>query len=158
MINYQIVKPISLLTRIMSRLSNNDLSVEISGTKQKSEIGEMARAVEIFKINAIKKQQAENALQALNEQLEEKVYQRTKKLEEKEIRLAAMAKHAIEGEDRLKMLINTAMDAVIQIDKEGVVINWNKQAETIFGWSSSDVLGHKMHDFIIPEQYARTTY
>jgi PAS domain S-box-containing protein len=149
----QIVRPISRLTKIMSRLSNNDLDIEVSGTEQKSEIGEMARSVEVFKINAIKRREAENALQVFNEQLEETVYQRTKKLEENEVRLAALVKNAVEGEERLKTLIDTAMDAVIQIDEVGNIINWNKQAETIFGWSSSHVLGHELHNFIIPEQF-----
>jgi PAS domain S-box-containing protein len=148
-----IVNPISRLTQIMSRLSSNDLDVKVFGTKQRTEIGEMARSVEIFKINAVKKQEAENALQALNEHLEEKVHQRTIKLEKNEARLATLVKYAVEGEERLKILINTAMDAVIQLNEEGIIINWNKQAETMFGWSSIDVLGHKLHNLIIPEQY-----
>ena len=153
MMNCLIVHPISKLTNTMSRLSNNDLSVKILGTELKSEIGEMARAVEVFKINAIEKQQAEGALQTFNEHLEETVQQRTKTLEENEVRLAAMAKHASEGEERLETLIDTAMDAVVQINEQGIVINWNKQAEIIFGWPLNEALGQKLHHLIIPEQY-----
>jgi len=151
--NCLIVAPISRLTNIMSRLSNNDLNVIVSGTLQKSEIGTMARSVEVFKTNAIKKQEAENALLILNDQLEEKVNQRTQKLKDNEVRLAAMAEHAVEGEERLKILINTAMDAVIQIDDKGCIVIWNKQAEFIFGWSSHETLGLNLHELIIPESY-----
>ncbi len=153
LMNCQIVGPISRLTHIMSQLSSNNLSVKVLGAEQKTEIGEMARSVEVFKLNAIKKQEAENALQKLNEQLEEKVRQRTVNLKEKELRLAAMVRHSIEGEERLKILVDTAMDAVIQINKIGVVINWNKQAEIIFGWTYSNAFGQNLHDLIIPEKY-----
>jgi len=150
-----IVQPITRLTHTMTLLANNELSVEVSGSNKKTEIGEMARAVEVFKVNAIKRIEAELALQDLNEQLENKVRLRTKKIEENEERLAEMAKHAIEGEEILKILINTAMDAVIQIDNKGVIINWNAQAEVIFGWSRDQVMGQFLHNFIIPNQFKK---
>ena len=52
--------------------------------------------------------------------------------------------------------INTAMDAVLQMDAEGNISGWNNQAETIFGWSRNEALGRKMHEMIIPPQYRQT--
>jgi methyl-accepting chemotaxis protein len=47
--------PISAITRAMLRLAENDLSVEIYGTARGDEIGSMAKAVEVFKRNAIER-------------------------------------------------------------------------------------------------------
>ena len=49
--------------------------------------------------------------------------------------------------------VNSAMDAVLQMDAEGNISGWNHQAETIFGWSRNEAVGRKMHETIIPLQY-----
>ena len=52
-----ITKPISAMTAAMGRLAKKDMSTEIPATENKDEIGEMARAVEVFKENMIKADQ-----------------------------------------------------------------------------------------------------
>ena len=49
-----ISKPISRLTGTMESLADGDLSVEVLGARRTDEIGAMARAVEVFRENAIK--------------------------------------------------------------------------------------------------------
>lgn len=46
-------KPVRLLTNAMSRLAGNDWNVEVPGTARKDELGEMARAVNVFKTNGV---------------------------------------------------------------------------------------------------------
>jgi methyl-accepting chemotaxis protein len=48
-----ISRPVVLMTGTMGRLAQGDLTVEIPGTGNKDEIGEMAKAVGVFKDNAI---------------------------------------------------------------------------------------------------------
>ncbi|PWC47134.1 methyl-accepting chemotaxis protein [Azospirillum sp. TSA6c] len=48
-----IVKPITGITGTMSRLADGDLSVEVAGKDRGDEIGGMARAVEVFRQNAL---------------------------------------------------------------------------------------------------------
>jgi PAS domain S-box-containing protein len=55
-------------------------------------------------------------------------------------------------EERTGLIVDTALDAVITIDSHGTTTGWNKQAESIFGWSSSEAIGRHMSDLIIPEQ------
>ena len=150
---YKIIQPISKLTDVMSELSNNNLDIEIFATDQNTEIGDMARSVDIFKLNGIKKIQAEKALQQSNEQLENRVKERTKSLSESKAHLSLLANKAIDGQQRLNTIINTAMDAVVQMDCKGMIIHWNNQAEIIFGRLSKDVLGLPLHEVIIPQQY-----
>ncbi len=53
--------PISRLTKTMRALADGDLDVEVRGTKGKDELGEMARAVEVFRENGIKVEQMTEA-------------------------------------------------------------------------------------------------
>ena len=56
------------------------------------------------------------------------------------------------AEERTRLTIETAMDAVITMNAEGEITSWNKQAETVFGWSSQDALGRRVSEVIIPEK------
>ncbi|MDD3182677.1 MAG: methyl-accepting chemotaxis protein [Alphaproteobacteria bacterium] len=49
-----ITTPLSLLTRIMQKLSNHDLAVDVVYTSAKSEIGAMASSIQVFKDNALR--------------------------------------------------------------------------------------------------------
>ncbi|MEY9325045.1 HAMP domain-containing methyl-accepting chemotaxis protein [Sinorhizobium fredii] len=68
-----ISRPINRTTEVMRTLSDGDLSVEIPFTDRTNEIGEMARAVEVFKRNGIKVRELnaqEAALQAKSADLQ----------------------------------------------------------------------------------------
>jgi PAS domain S-box-containing protein len=57
------------------------------------------------------------------------------------------------GEERTRLIVENALDAVITIDREGTVVGWNPQAEVTFGWTSSEVIGHPLADTIVPVRY-----
>jgi methyl-accepting chemotaxis protein len=48
----RVAKPLGMITTAMRRIAEHDLGVEIAGTERGDEIGEMARAVAVFKENA----------------------------------------------------------------------------------------------------------
>jgi PAS domain S-box-containing protein len=52
-----------------------------------------------------------------------------------------------------EQIIEMALDAIIQMDESGNITSWNPQAELIFGWTVSEVIGKKMSDTIIPDNY-----
>jgi PAS domain S-box-containing protein len=56
-----------------------------------------------------------------------------------------------ESEQLARGIIDTALDAFIQMDENGTISDWNSQAEKIFGWSRSEALGGKLSELIIPE-------
>jgi PAS domain S-box-containing protein len=55
-----------------------------------------------------------------------------------------------EAEQLAREVIDTALDAFIRIDDTGRVLEWNTQAEAIFGWSRAEMLGSLLADTIIP--------
>ncbi|MFT6970889.1 MAG: PAS domain S-box-containing protein [Roseivirga sp.] len=58
-----------------------------------------------------------------------------------------------DNETKLRTIINSALDAIITINKEGKITEWNPQAEQIFGWTLDEVLGKYLTENIIPSQH-----
>jgi methyl-accepting chemotaxis protein len=56
-----ITRPVSDMTASMTRLADGDLSVEVPATQNRDEIGEMAKAVLVFKDNAVQKKRMDEA-------------------------------------------------------------------------------------------------
>ena len=48
-----------------------------------------------------------------------------------------------ESEQLARGIIDTALDAFVQIDEKGIVRDWNSQAEKIFGWPRDEALGNE---------------
>jgi len=59
-----IIGPLTKSIAVMSRLADGDYQVEIPYLERENEVGVMARSLDVFKKNAIEKQQAEAAAQA----------------------------------------------------------------------------------------------
>lgn len=58
-----------------------------------------------------------------------------------------------DSEKKLKLIMNSALDAIICIDRKGNISFWNPQAERIFGWKESEVMGKRLSGVIIPPAY-----
>lgn len=57
-----------------------------------------------------------------------------------------------ESEARTRMIIETALDAVIVMDDHGRITDWNAQAQTMFGWPPEEAIGQSLSSLIIPPQ------
>ncbi len=67
--------------------------------------------------------------------------------------LAATAASLKESLARAQLLLDSAMDAVICIDQNGIVQAWNASAESIFQYPAEDAIGHSLGDLIVPPAY-----
>ncbi|MFJ7336598.1 response regulator [Streptomyces sp. NPDC101116] len=56
-------------------------------------------------------------------------------------------------QDQARSVIETARDAFVSIDEDGLVIDWNHSAEKLFGFSHHEAMGRPLTDTIIPERY-----
>ncbi|GMR05436.1 MAG: hypothetical protein BMS9Abin25_0011 [Gammaproteobacteria bacterium] len=56
-------------------------------------------------------------------------------------------------EVRIRMIFESTLDALIVIDEKSVISEWNPQAETIFGWKKSEVIGRTLMETIIPPNF-----
>jgi PAS domain S-box-containing protein len=61
------------------------------------------------------------------------------------------AEEALRKSEALKgMILETALDAIISIDRAGLVQEWNPAAERIFGYTRAQAMGRPMDELIIP--------
>lgn len=79
---------------------------------------------------------AQQALAQLNADLERRVDERTAQLQF--------------SYERIRAIIDTALDGLIVMDHNGRITEFNPAAEQIFGFARSEVLGHELADTIIP--------
>jgi two-component system, NtrC family, sensor kinase len=56
-------------------------------------------------------------------------------------------------ERQLTVISSAAKDAIIIMDGEGRVSHWNKAAESIFGYSPTEILGHDLHSLLAPAAF-----
>jgi PAS domain S-box-containing protein len=56
----------------------------------------------------------------------------------------------LQSQERNRAVVETALDAVITIDSQGLVTEWNGQADKMFGWSKSEAMGRRLAELIIP--------
>jgi PAS domain S-box-containing protein len=57
------------------------------------------------------------------------------------------------SEAHTRRIVELALDGFIGMDAAGVIIDWNVQAEHIFGWSRQEAVGRLLSATIIPEPY-----
>jgi PAS domain S-box-containing protein len=58
-----------------------------------------------------------------------------------------------ESERRTRLILDTAYEAFISIDVDGRIVDWNAEAERVFGWTREEALGRVLADTIIPERH-----
>lgn len=88
----------------------------------------------------------EQELHELNTDLEARIEQRT---QEMRVTLSMLA----ENRQKLQGIVDTALDAVVRVDALGTIVGWNRQAETVFGWTAQEALGRLLHETIVPPQH-----
>ena len=59
----------------------------------------------------------------------------------------------LEGKQRLQSIVDTSLDALVQMDTNGLITGWNKQAERYFGWAFGEALGRNLGETIVPPRY-----
>ncbi len=55
------------------------------------------------------------------------------------------------SDERVREIIEVALDGVITMSKEGLVTGWNPQAEQVFGWTREEAAGRILAELIIPK-------
>ncbi len=68
-----------------------------------------------------------------------------------EAKRAEEALHA--SEQRNRLVVESALDAVVTMDRSGVVTGWNPQAETTFGWTGDEAVGRRVDEVLIPRRH-----
>jgi PAS domain S-box-containing protein len=97
-------------------------------------LGESSRRI------MVRQQRAEAALKKTQEELEDRVKERTAALQESTAELIEKA-----------TLLDLANDAIFVKTAEGTISYWNRGAERLYGWTSSEALGHSPAELLRSE-------
>jgi PAS domain S-box-containing protein len=68
-------------------------------------------------------------------------------------RLRQEARAVWQSEERTRLVLDTAPDAFITLDRDGRITTWNESAERLFGWTKEEALGRTMRDLIVPPAF-----
>lgn len=88
---------------------------------------------------------AESATDKAREELEERVRDRTKELS----RALAQIR---DSEAHTRAVIDSASDAFIAIDQDGLIIDWNPEAGATFGYEREEVVGRPLLEMVLPTE------
>jgi PAS domain S-box-containing protein len=56
------------------------------------------------------------------------------------------------GADHVRSMLEGAHEAFIVMDSNGLITDWNRQAEITFGWSREEAIGRVLADTVLPER------
>ena len=104
-----------------------------------------------FDITAIK--HAELELRALADTLAERIAERTASLEEASQQLTLSNSRLREGEARLRAILDTAADGIVTINSDGLIDEFNRASEQLFGYAAEEVIGKNI-SILMPPSYA----
>ncbi|MGI8561831.1 MAG: MHYT domain-containing protein, partial [Luteimonas sp.] len=62
------------------------------------------------------------------------------------------------GKEQARAIFETAHDAYVAIDPGSTILEWNRKAEYIFGWSREDAIGRNLADTIIPARFRQAHF
>ena len=69
------------------------------------------------------------------------------------ISLEEVSKELKISEERNRIIVESANDAFVGMDAQGLITDWNPQAEQIFCWKKAEVIGLLLEEIIIPPQF-----
>ncbi|MDD2723683.1 MAG: PAS domain S-box protein [Methylovulum sp.] len=62
----------------------------------------------------------------------------------------------IESERRTRLIIESSTNAIVIMDSYGIITDWNRQSEKIFGWSAEEAIGQNLDELIVPPRLRQT--
>jgi PAS domain S-box-containing protein len=68
-------------------------------------------------------------------------------------RIEQASKDLEQQRDNLQAIFEAALDAIVVINENGMITEWNSRAEELFGWLRKEILGKELSETIIPPAY-----
>ncbi len=131
LLSQSISRPLTRLNKVMDDLSKGNLDVEIVGANRGDELGDMARAVEVFKQNGL-----------LVKQLEKDTQQQLIMAMDRSGQIDAISKS----------------QAMIEFTPQGEILNANENFLTTTGYSLDEIKGNHHSMFVDPEYASGVEY
>ena len=137
-----ISRPILNLANTAKKISKtSDYSIRVKKEEGEDEIGTLVSGF--------------NEMLSQIEKREKKLKTNQGHLEEKIIECRLAGAEVEKSEASVRTILENAFDAIITMNAEGVITNWNQRAVSIFGWHANEAIGKNLANLIIPDQYRK---
>jgi PAS domain S-box-containing protein len=140
------------------RKDDEEISVELSLSP--IELGDGADDSRRFVLAIIRdvsrRKRAEEEIRQLNQELENRVKERTSQLEATIAELESSQQELRQSEERFRLFVEGASDyAIFMLDSAGRIVSWNDGAERIQGYKVWEVIGEHFSVFYTKEDVER---
>jgi PAS domain S-box-containing protein len=141
------------------RKDGEEISVELSlspiSLVYETDGGEGQFVLAIIR-NVTGRKEAEEAIRQLNQNLENRVKERTSQLEAALAELESSQQELRQSEERFRLLVEGVEDyAIFMLDPAGCLVSWNEGAERIKGYQAWEVIGEHFSLFYTQEDVER---
>ena len=58
----------------------------------------------------------------------------------------------LQSEQMAQAIIESSLDAFVQLNEKGTILRWSLKAEAMLGWAREDAIGQNIRDLIIPKE------
>lgn len=127
-----ISRPITRLAGVAGRVAEEK---DYSLRAEKEADDEIGRLIDGFNEMLARIQIRDAELDAARKDLERRVEERTRELSA--------------SEERVRLIVDAAFDAIVATDSAGRVTAWNRQACDTFGWTAEEALGRDLADTLV---------
>ncbi|MFZ4481432.1 MAG: PAS domain S-box protein [Rhodoferax sp.] len=73
-------------------------------------------------------------------------------------RLHQTMRELLEHQGRTRAILDTALDAIIEIDAQGRITEWNRRSEIVFGLAREEMIGLALDETVIPQQHGEALW
>lgn len=138
-----ITHPIRSLQLYADQIRGGQVAPLVPDERAYDEVRSLASAINMLLGDLLRRSRE---LEELNRTLEQRVGDRTHELA---TALATVQQNA----QHINTIIETAHDAFIGMDLDGIVTDWNTQAERMFGWRRHEAIGQPLAELVLPARY-----
>ncbi len=124
LINRSVIRPLSLMTPIMNKMSKGDFTAEIPNTERSDEVGLMAQSVDVFRENGIE-------LLKLRKSLEKEVALKTTEWRLAKEKAEETSKELAKSEERYDLAVKGASVGIWDWDLESGEVYWSDHLKNI---------------------------
>lgn len=89
------------------------------------------------------------------EELAREVQDQAAALQEQTAEMEILNDELAASRTRLQATIDSSLDANVTTDAASIILEWNRHAETMFGWTAEEAVGRSLAETIIPPQHRR---
>jgi len=138
-----VTRPIKSLQLYADQIRSGQVAPLVSDERAYDEVRSLASALNMLLGEMMGRSRE---LEELNRTLEQRVRERTHELA---TALATVQQNA----QHINTIIETAHEAFIGVDLEGMITDWNTQSERMFGWRRHEAIGRPLAELVVPQRY-----